>query len=290
MKRLIHKPIFIIGCGRSGTTIFNDILCSHKDLAWFSNYSNRYYPIFPFIASSCAFNSLPGFRQLLRHRRPRPSEGYNLWNWCHPVPNSPSDPPLTEIDITQRAYSKCRRIVADHLRFSGKKRFVNKNTRNTRRIRYLNKIFPDARFVHVIRDGRAVVASLLNVYFWKDLQLWYEGYQKRDKPRVNRKNDIERAARLWVEEVNIARDARDHLLAAQYREIRYEDFVNDPVSTMQKTCVFLELEWTPEIQQHITEVNIRNLNHRYRDRLTKSQIRVLNEMLQPVFNDLGYTL
>ena len=167
---------------------------------------------------------------------------------------------------------------------------MNKNTRNTRRIRYLNNIFPDARFVHVIRDGRAVVASLLNVYFWKDLQLWYEGYQKRDKPRVNRKNDIERAARLWVEEVNIARDARDHLLAAQYREIRYEDFVNDPVSTMQKTCVFLELEWTPEIQQHITEVNIRNLNHRYRDRLTKSQIRVLNEMLQPVFNDLGYTL
>ena len=288
MKRLIHKPIFIVGCGRSGTTIFNDVLCAHHDLAWFSNYSNKYYPIFSIIPFCCALNSSKAFKRIMGHRRPRPSEGNNLWNWCHPVANSPSDPPLTEIHVTPRSYYRCRRIIADHLRFSGKKRFVNKNTRNTRRILYLEKIFPDARFVHVIRDGRAVVASLLNVHFWKDLKLWYEDQSGGRRPPVNSKNDIERAAKLWVEEVNIARDARDYLPASQYGEIRYEDFVNDPVGIMRKTCDFLELEWTLEFQHYVSEKNIQNFNHRFRDRLTRDQISRVNEMLLPVFNDLGY--
>ena len=46
-------------------------------------------------------------------------------------------------------------------RSHGKARFVNKHPRNSVRIDYLRRVFPDARFIHVIRDGRAVVSSIV---------------------------------------------------------------------------------------------------------------------------------
>ena len=43
MDNLIKKPIFIIGSGRSGTTVFYRFLSTHSELCWFSNYSDRFY-------------------------------------------------------------------------------------------------------------------------------------------------------------------------------------------------------------------------------------------------------
>ena len=44
----------------------------------------------------------------------------------------------------------------------GRSRFVDKTLLNCFRVRLLNAIFPDAKFVHIIRDGRAVAFSILN--------------------------------------------------------------------------------------------------------------------------------
>jgi Sulfotransferase family len=44
----------------------------------------------------------------------------------------------------------------------GRSRFVNKNLQNSFRVRLLNSIIPDAKFIHIIRDGRAAAFSLLN--------------------------------------------------------------------------------------------------------------------------------
>ena len=42
----LKPPLFIVGCGRSGTTIVYELLCEHPDLAWFSNYAER-WPALP---------------------------------------------------------------------------------------------------------------------------------------------------------------------------------------------------------------------------------------------------
>ena len=56
----IKKPIFIIGSGRSGTTILYRLLCLHPDLCWFSNYSNR-FPYLPVLSSIQRLQDLPYF-------------------------------------------------------------------------------------------------------------------------------------------------------------------------------------------------------------------------------------
>ena len=58
-----------------------------------------------------------------------------------------------------------RATVAGVLRYHGKARFAAKLT-GPARISYVSSIFPEARFVHVVRDGRAVVQSLMKVEFW----------------------------------------------------------------------------------------------------------------------------
>jgi hypothetical protein len=288
MKERIFKPIFIVGCGRSGTTIFNNTLSWHKDLAWISNYSNRLYPAFPASALSCKFYRSKLAKRLLGKLLPRPVEGYNLWNWCHPVVNSPNDPPLIDIDVSEESLSRCRILVNDHLRFSCKKRFVNKNTRNSRRIRYLNKVFPDALFIHILRDGRAVVASLLNVKWHKSHRLWITDESESTMPINNISKPLQMAAKLWQREVERILEDKNYLDGDRFLQIKYEDFVSTPILTMMEVCEFCNLDWSAEFEQYINSINLKNMNYRFNKRLTRDQITKLNSDIKPLAEKLGY--
>ena len=290
MKDRIYKPIFIVGCGRSGTTLFNDILTRHKDLAWISYYSTKYYIRLPVSAYLCKLNRSKFMRHLFGKRLPKPDEGHLLWDWCHPVDNSPYDPALTEIDMNPKSCSRCRKLVSDHIRYSGKKRFVNKNTRNSRRIRYLNEIFPDALFIHILRDGRAVGASLLNARWWKDFKPWFINDNKLESPVETSSNPEELAAQVWLFEVAKVLDDKKYLDPDRYLEVKYEDFVSNPTLTMTAVCNFCELDWTPDFEQHIKSMNIRNMNYRYKERLTREQILRLNKIIKELAERLGYRL
>lgn len=165
MSQQIYKPIFIIGTGRSGTTLFSQLLSYHPDLAWFSNLTNR-FPKLPKLAKFSSMLDIPILGNLLKNKKfiPKPDEAYNIWRLCFPGFVSPTRP-LTEEDVTNKAKSAIRRMVELHLTYQGKTRFITKYT-GWSRIRYLNEIFPDSLFIHVLRDGRAVANSMLNVSWW----------------------------------------------------------------------------------------------------------------------------
>ena len=141
----IKQPVFLVGCGRSGTTAIFRLLAAHPDFAYFSNFSAR-FPRFPMIG---ALSRLYPFR--LKYALPAPvsklipvpSEAYRVWDSCIPVENSPNDPPLTENDISEGQVECLRKAITGHLHAQGATRFIDKNTRNTRRIPYLNAAFPD---------------------------------------------------------------------------------------------------------------------------------------------------
>lgn len=126
MKSIINKPIIIIGAGRSGTTLLAEtILSRHPDIAYLSEPT-------PIWSSGNAYRT-------------------------HDI--------LTVNDATPRI---SRNIISRFERFifaSSKQRFMEKTPRNCLRIPFINKIFPDAKFVHVIRDGREVSLSASNE--WK---------------------------------------------------------------------------------------------------------------------------
>jgi len=288
MKDRIYKPIFIVGCGRSGTTIVNDILSWHKDLAWISNYSTKYYTRLATSAYLCKLYRSKFMQYMLGRRLPKPAEGNILWDWCHPVENSPYDPALAEIDVSPDAFSRCHKLVSDHIRYSGKKRFINKNTRNSRRIRYLNKIFPDSLFIHILRDGRAVVASLLNVRWWKRFKPWFINDRSFESPAETSPNPEELATQVWLSEVAKILDDKKCLDPHRYLEVKYEDFVSNPILAIRAMCNFCELEWSPDFEQHIKSIKITNMNYRYKERLTREQIQKLNKTIKELADRLGY--
>ncbi len=78
-ERQVEAPIFVVGCGRSGTTLLYEILAVHRSLAWFSNYTNR-WPRLPALAGLSKFYPFARQHRLAFKMVPQPSEGHGVWD------------------------------------------------------------------------------------------------------------------------------------------------------------------------------------------------------------------
>lgn len=113
----------------------------------------------------------------------------------------------------------------------GKVRWGDKTPLYVRRIMYIQKLLPEAHFLHVVRDGRDVALS--------NKKLWFGP------------NSIEEAAERWQLWINHARKQARYL--EWYKEIRYEDLVTDTEPVLKDICQFLELPWNPlMLDYHLT--------------------------------------
>ncbi|MGH9363743.1 MAG: sulfotransferase, partial [Thermoanaerobaculia bacterium] len=201
---------FLVGAGRSGTTLLRLMLDAHPDLAippetdfWVE------------AASACARAADP--RQafltvLLSHWR---------WTDCH-VDSVAFQRAINEMepfDLTRGIRCFYRLYAA---RF-GKARWGDKTPFYLGHMVLIQKLVPEARFVHVLRDGRDVALSIKDLWFGP--------------------NSLDEAAVWWTSTVAEARRQKDHL--SHYLEIRYEDLVLDTQKTLRKVCEFLDLPWDP---------------------------------------------
>ncbi len=172
---VLSSPIFFIGMPRSGTTVVFEAFAAHPHLGWVSNYSSRFpkWPVLNYIMRLTENNrwSIRGSKRqygkvsLINKLLPKPKEGYPFWEmYCGK--NFLWDFHLEPLFDAQEE-KKLRSVFEKTLKYQGKTRLATKLT-GPPRISYLRSIFPDAVFVHVVRDGRAVVDSLLRVDFWKE--------------------------------------------------------------------------------------------------------------------------
>jgi len=283
----IDRPIFIIGSGRSGTTILYNILCGHSALAWFSNYSQR-WPRFPQVAFLSPLYTVEFLRRHPFKGFPTPAEGHGVWDYCKPVADSPGDPPLTEADAGPEVIARARRVVALHARYQRKPRFINKNTRNTRRIRFLNLIFPDALFIHVIRDPRASVASFLNVDFWPTLKIWCCNKITPTEWAAQDKDPIILGAKLWAANVQRALDDQATLPAERSLQVHYEDLMERPQATLSGTLQFTQLAESASFERFAASFRLKNMNFKYRSQFSADQIAAIQHITFPLAARLGY--
>lgn len=105
----------------------------------------------------------------------------------------------------------------------GKARWGDKTPIYVRRMMYIEKLLPEAHFVHVIRDGRDVALSNKGLWFGT--------------------NSVEEAAERWCSWIEHARRQARYL--KRYKEIRYEDLVSDTEPVLKEICQFLDLSWNP---------------------------------------------
>jgi protein-tyrosine sulfotransferase len=206
-------PIFIGGTGRSGTTLLRVILDSHPNI-----YSGGEIKVIP--------NLIVPWAELRSIFAPSLSGYY-----------------LDAHFINQQFRTLISSLFSKVLKKSGKKRIAEKTPGNLSFMPYLKELFEDAKFIHVIRDGRDVACSLIRMDWIDPLTMektWYT-------------ENIESAARYWKEAILAIREqARHPLVVEDYLEVRYENLVNSLKNTMEDVLMFLGEPWSDNVLCHET--------------------------------------
>jgi hypothetical protein len=282
------RPIVVVGCGRSGTTLLYRMLSCHRDLAWFSNLTDR-WPSVPALAALSNLFPVAARRGVQAGVIPIPSEGYPLWNELTRLDGLPVDEPLSERDVSGRARALATERIRSIMRFQRKRRFVNKATRNVRRLRYVDALLDEAVFVHVLRDPRATVSSLLRVAFWPTLTVWAEGNVSPAAWVAMGGDETALAARLWASDVERALEDGRSIGSDRMFEVRYEQMIADPWGVIGGLARWAELAPDEAFRRSCHSFTIADRARSFQYDLTPAQLDTITDIAGPVAERVGYT-
>ncbi len=252
--------VFVLGTGRCGSTMVQEALARHPGAGFVSNLDDR-----SSLASVGERLNNPLYRMvpqgLTRKGRARfaPSEGYRVLDReVSPILSRPWRD-LTAADVTPWLAERTRRFFESRAEKQGRGVFIHKFT-GWPRAGFLAAVFPDARFIHVVRDGRAVANSWLQMS-------WWEGFNGPDHwqwgPLANG------FAGEWSESGHsfpvlagilwkILIDAHDAAAAAlaseRWMEVRYEDVVARPRESFATMAAFAGLASSSEFDRQLARI------------------------------------
>lgn len=289
----IDRPIFVIGTGRSGTTLFFQLLGFHPDLAWFSTYGNYFYrQTWPALLSR--LRDLPGIDRVLppdARYTPKPTESYGILNEVTDHLFT-AHRRLDASDATPEIAERFRRRVLAYLRLQGKPRFANKHT-GFARTRFLRAIFPSARFIHVYRDGRAVASSLVRVSWWKELDSWHWGPMRpeyAEEYERSGRNRLVLAAISWKTLMDEIEDECRDLSPDVLLRIRYDDLVNDLRPALESVLRFSELPDRPRFWKRVESHAVHDMENKWRTKLDAKERELLEKSLAAHLQKYGFAL
>jgi hypothetical protein len=135
---------------------------------------------------------------------------------------------------------------------AGKPRWGDKTPMYMRHLSLLERLFPDAQYVHLVRDGRDAALSFLDLPEGTFTRTWAHP----ETPA--------QFACLWRKEVSDARALGGRVGHARYREVRYEELVADPARTVAAVCAFAELPFEPDMLAYPGAVDVSEKPHQQR--------------------------
>lgn len=244
----LEKPIFILSAPRSGSSYLYEILSSSPDVwalekendaLWFRFFPyQRMNPITDWIgAKECTREISEDFRaqlliKVLRQRKAsRPNDLFHHF-------------------LSRKAV-----------------RYIEKTVANCFHLEALNKMFPDALYIHLVRDGRACISSMLegwnSNFFWKrpipnipnaTVPHWCYPFPP-DWQRVISRPLVEICAWSWIEHNRYILEYLESNKSFRERYIRisYEDFIDNPHVLLKQVLAFVGLENTSECIQKLHE-------------------------------------
>ncbi|WP_235018239.1 sulfotransferase family protein [Thermomonospora echinospora] len=259
MPSQTDRPIFVIGCPRSGTTLLQLMLHSHPRIAIPAE--TRF--LLPAYASRRGFGDL----SLADNRRA-------LAEWIvgrketkfHDL-GLDADEVVEEIVAAPPTLgSALGTVFRAYARRFGKPRWGDKRPSYFKHVDVLRRMWPDAQFVHLIRDGRDCVASL------KEMP-WYT-------------LDSYHAICAWREAIDYGRRYARRLGPGSYYELQYERLVADPAAELAGLCGFLGEDFDPAMTepQEIARLTVppkKRWHDRTQDPVTPGRVGSWTQRLEP---------
>ncbi|HET6330991.1 MAG TPA: sulfotransferase [Holophagaceae bacterium] len=206
-----HAPFFLTGAPKSGTTWLGKLLDAHPEISCRGEACVHHFGLR--LVEACK-----SYNELLAKR--------------HAVITDANDfPPMPwpDVMVMMRTFIGMRfEAIADpakpRLRLLGEK-----DPEHAMHLANLDKLFPEAKFLHIIRDGRGVFISA-----------WHHNVRSKDVnlERLGFDDFLDITAKEWADRVRRAREAGKQL-GERYFEVRYEDLVADPETWMKRVLDFL---------------------------------------------------
>jgi len=278
--QLSCDPVFIIGAGRSGTTLLRSMLVAGGEIA------------------------IPTETQIVHKMAVLFETTRSLgWNDQASLVISAFEShryfPLWRIDMAS-AYQKVlalpkkerslARIIDEVYMTYASQAFPSasvwgdQSPMHTFYLPYIVRIFPRARFVHMLRDGRDVTASLVSRFGNGHL---YESVLR------------------WTTSLKRIEQLRKRISTSQFIEIRYEDLVNEPEEVLMRLCLFIGIEYSntmldywklPTTIEHKYESFHKNLEKpvfdssigKWKEVLDSEQQDYVNKKLDRKLQEYGY--
>jgi sulfotransferase family protein len=162
------------------------------------------------------------------------------------------------------------------------------------RLGYLHEVFEDAKFIHIIRDGRAVANSLLHVDFWWGWygpQGWRAGWLSPEDQVVWESYDRSFTALAgleWRIQMRAMQAARKLLDPRLFMEVKYESFCEQPLETFRRVIEFAELPPSEPLERAVKAAKIKSTSNRWREDLSPTQRVILDELLREDLRRYGY--
>ena len=257
---------FVIGTGRCGSTVVTELLARHPEVGFVSNLDDKLSqldlqgrwnnPLFRRAAPRDQ-GLLPfrDRRRLLERGRARiaPSEGWEVLERQVSPMISTTYRDLVASDLTPWMAARLERFFQRRMTAQRRSSFFHHFT-GWPRTGLLRAAFPDARFIHVVRDGRAVANSWLQMRWWNGYQgpaNWYlgplpEAYAREFEAAGG--SFVLLAGLAWKLLLDAFEQARAAVPADQWLDVRIEDLTADPRGQVTSILKFVDLEWTPEFE------------------------------------------
>jgi Sulfotransferase family len=301
-----ERPVFLLGAPRSGTTLLYKVLCMHPAAAWVSNWVRSA----PQATALAAFNRIPGRFPGLQ-RRVWFGDGSNAyvygrrraaWERAFPMPveGEPIFEAIGTSDVGLRPDPEGAAVLEQHLsslrarlesirRFSGGSVFINKRIGNNRRIGSLLRAFPSARFVDLVRDGRAVAYSLSNVDWWPGSVPWWHD-RTPERWQAEGGDPWELCARSWVVEVAAIERGLQQVPSEQVLHLSYEQLIGSPLRSVQAVATFAGLPGSDDWLNRVRGLTFPNRNDAWRERLSRRDIETIEDVQRETLVRYGYAL
>ena len=298
--------LFILGTGRCGSTMVQEVVARHHDVGFISNLDDRTTMVDSLGRWNNSLYRITPSRYTQRDRSrvikggdPRerhfgPSEAYDLLERQISPMLGTTFRDLTADDAFPWVAGRMRDFFQRRIEAQKKPVFLHKFT-GWPRARFLHAIFPNARFLHVVRDGRAVANSLAQRQWWKGyrgLAEWGRGPLPNEYERewVESGHDfVVLAALEWKMLMDVFDESRASLPPDRWMQLRYEDFVHDPRARLTEIFDFTGLSWTPPFDKTFASFAFtKEKTDRYKRDLTNRQLETLDRILARKLESLGY--